>query len=154
MKTLTIFYDAKCGLCGQFRSWMQAQESAVRLEFLAYDSAEATARLPELAAMQPDREIVIMNERGEIWQGAAAWVTCLWALPKWRPWARRLASPALLPIAGQACRLISQNRLSLSRLLVLHSDAEFIRDCEEVPDNCPDGTCRIGRGLHMGGARH
>ena len=143
MKTLTIFYDARCGLCGQFRRWMLDQESAVRLDFLAFDSAEATACLPEIAGMHPEREIVVMNERGEIWQGASAWVTCLWVLPRWRAWARRLASPALLPVAGKACRLISQNRLAMSRLLALRSDAELIRDCDAEAEHCGDGACGI-----------
>ena len=61
MHTLTIFYDAHCGLCGGFRRWMRAQESTVQLEFLAYDSEEARRRLPELEMMNPEREIVVMS---------------------------------------------------------------------------------------------
>ena len=51
MHTLTIFYDADCGLCGGFRRWMRTQVNLVRLEFLPYDSPEALRRLPELAGV-------------------------------------------------------------------------------------------------------
>ena len=150
MQTLTIFYDAQCGLCGRFRRWMCSQESMVRLEFLPYDSAEARARLPELEALGAEREIVVMSDAGEVWQGAGAWVTCLWTLREWRAWAVRLASPALLPVAANACHLISQNRLGLSRLLSLRSDRELAEACEEEPEPCASGTCGIGPGRWLG----
>lgn len=151
MNVLTIFYDAHCGLCGGFRRWMQTQVSVVRLEFLPYDSAEARRRLPELAGMHPEREIVVMSDRGAVWQGAGAWVMCLWVLRDWRAWAKRLASPVLLPVAGNVCQLISQNRIGLSRLLALRSDAELRGQAAGEAAACGDGRCGIGRGLRLGG---
>ncbi len=136
MHTLTIFYDAHCGLCGGFRRWMRTQESMVRLEFLPYDSDEALRRLPELAGMHPEREIVVMSDTGSVWQGAGAWVVCLWALRDWRAWAKRLASPVLLPVAGNVCQLISQNRIGLSRMLALRSDAELLRKAGGTVTTC------------------
>ena len=150
MHTLTIFYDVDCGLCGGFRRWMKTQESTVQLEFLPFNSMAAKKRLPELARMHPEREIVVMSDEGQVWQGAGAWVTCLWALKDWRGWAKRLASPVLLPVAGNVCQLISQNRLGLSRLLALRSDAELRADCAGTPSNCADGQCEVGRGVRFG----
>ena len=152
MQVLTIFYDAHCGLCGGFRRWMQTQASTVRLEFIPYDSAEALRRLPELAKMRPDREIVVMSDRGAVWQGAGAWVVCLWVLRDWRAWARRLASPVLLPVAGNVCQLISQNRIGLSRLLALRSDADLRDRAARQGVSCGDGGCGITRGVRLGGA--
>lgn len=138
MHTLTIFYDAGCGLCGRFRRWMLGQESLLRLEFLPFDSTAALERLPELPALHPDRDLVVMNEEGEIWRGAPAWVMCLWALREGRPWARRLARPVLLPMAATLCGLVSENRLSLSRLMRLHSDREIARQCDQHAGGCRD----------------
>ena len=151
MHTLTIFYDAHCGLCGGFRRWMRTQVSAVHLEFLPFDSDEALRRLPELAGMEPEREIVVMSDEGAVWQGAGAWVVCLWALRDWRGWAKRLASPMLLPVAGNVCQLISQNRIGMSRLLALRIDVELPRKTGGTVVTCEEGRCGIGRGVRLGG---
>ncbi len=119
----------------------------MRLEFLPYDSEEALRRLPELARMNPGREIVVMSDAGEVWQGAGAWVTCLWVLPGWRAWAKRLASPVLLPVAGNVCHLISQNRLGLSNLLALRSDEELARECNVPDTGCGGDRCAVVHGV-------
>ncbi len=118
---------------------------------LPYDSEEALRRLPELAGMHPEREIVVMSDGGAVWQGAGAWVVCLWALRDWRAWAKRLASPVLLPVAGNVCQLISQNRIGLSRLLALRGDVELRREAAGQAVSCEDGQCGVGRGVGLGG---
>lgn len=146
MKRLIIFYDPQCGLCGRFRRWMLGQESYLQLEFVPYDGAQARRLLPEIVHLGADREIVVMNEEGEIWQGPGAWVTCLWALREGRAWARRLASPALLPLAGKVCHLISANRLTLSRVMGLKGEEDLAEACTGQPEHCVDGTCRLPEG--------
>ena len=145
MNTLTIFYDAHCGLCRRFRRWMQSRRARVRLEFLPFDSPEARDRFPGIEKLDAGRELVVMADDGAVWQGPGAWVTCLWALEEGRPWARRLASPLLLPFAGAACRLISENRLGLSALLMLRSDAAVAEELARRERGCPDGTCGVNR---------
>jgi predicted DCC family thiol-disulfide oxidoreductase YuxK len=34
MTTLTLFYDARCGLCSSVRRWLSGQPAYVRLEFI------------------------------------------------------------------------------------------------------------------------
>lgn len=153
MHTLTIFYDRHCGLCSSFRRWMCSQDSTVRFEFLPDDSEEALRRLPELKALGAAREVVVMSDTGEVWQGAGAWVTCLWVLRDWRAWAKRLASPVLLPVAGNVCHLISQNRLGLSKLLALRSDEALARECAGAAEACREGVCGVGRGVTLGANR-
>ena len=47
---------------------------------------EAEKRLPGIRYLRADQEIVVMADSGEVWQGAGAWVICLWALrPGSRP---------------------------------------------------------------------
>lgn len=145
MNVLTVFYDADCGICSAFRRWMGKEPAHVALRFLPYDSAEAARLCPDLLARGGDREIIVMADDGRLWQGAEAWVTCLWALRRWRGWARRLASPALLPLAARICRLVSTNRLTFSRLLNLHGDHELARAVTGMEDGCPEGRCTFER---------
>jgi predicted DCC family thiol-disulfide oxidoreductase YuxK len=142
MNALTLFYDPKCGLCRAFRKWMLGQESYCRLEFVPYTSGLARRLLPEIVNMDAGREIVVMSDEGDIWQGPEAWVVSLWVLKKWRGWAKRMATPALLPLAGKVCHLISANRLTLSKLLTLKADEEVAAFCDgSVP--CGGGVCGV-----------
>jgi len=139
MNTLTIFYDARCGLCSRFRRWMLDQPAYVRLDFMPYDSEQARKRCPDLPNLRADQEIVVMGDDGSLWQGAGAWVTCLWALREYREWSLRLASPGMQQIARRVVQWISSNRIRLSHLLRLRSDDELRAEITNVV--CNDGTC-------------
>lgn len=141
MNTLTIFYDARCGLCSQFRRWMLDQPAYVPLAFVPYDSPQALYLCPDLPHMRADQEIVVMGDDGSLWQGAAAWVTCLWALREYREWSLRLASPSMLGIARKVVHWISGNRIGLSRLLRLKGD-DALR-AEVVSMACENGACAM-----------
>jgi predicted DCC family thiol-disulfide oxidoreductase YuxK len=146
MKTLTIFYDPHCGLCARFRVWLEQQPARVRVEFLAYDSAEAARRFPGLPALGADREVVVLADDGRWWQGAAAWITCLWATHAYQEWAFRLAAPGLLPFVRKTVHLLSENRLSLSRLLRLRGDTVLAHSLGALPEAaCHEGTCALPR---------
>ena len=141
MNTLTIFYDARCGLCSRFRRWMLEQAVYVQLEFLPYDSAQALHRCPNLPNLRADQEIVVMGDDGSLWQGAGAWVTCLWALREYREWSLRLASPAMQQIARRVVHWISSNRIGLSHLLRLRGDDALRAQITET--TCDNGACSI-----------
>ena len=49
--------------------------------------------------------------------GSRAWIMCLYALQRYRGWALRLSSPALLPMAREAFALLSSNRYFISYFL-------------------------------------
>jgi predicted DCC family thiol-disulfide oxidoreductase YuxK len=141
MNTLYIFYDAHCGLCSRFRRWMEAQPAWVLLSFVPYDSAEARQLLPGIGSLRADEEIVVMGDDGCVWQGAAAWVTCLWALRDYREWSARLARPALMGMARRVVHWISSHRIGLSRLLRLSSD-DVLREAS-AEKGCATGKCRV-----------
>ncbi len=145
MKSLLVFYDADCGICTRFRRWVEGEPAHLAIRFLDYKSGEAQELCPDLLELGADRQIIVMADDGRLWQGAEAWVTCLWALRKWRGWSKRLGSPALLPIADRVCQLISSNRLSLSKLLKLKSDGDLAREVAALDPGCPDGSCETDR---------
>ena len=143
MTTLTIFYDPRCGLCAKFRAWLEAQPKRVGVEFVAYDSAEATARFPGLGEMGADREVVVMADDGRWWQGGAAWLTCLWTTARYYEWSFRLAAPVFQPLVKKAVHLLSESRLNLSSLMKLKTDAELADTlCAIAGAPCEDGACR------------
>lgn len=144
MKTLTIFYDPRCGLCAAFRVWLEAQPKRVAVEFLAYDSAEAAVRFPGLEEMGADRDVVVLADDGRWWQGSAAWLTCLWATVSYYEWSFRLAAPVFQPLVRRAVHLLSENRLTLSRIMNLKTDTALASALHSIPDaRCTDGTCRV-----------
>jgi predicted DCC family thiol-disulfide oxidoreductase YuxK len=146
MNTLTLFYDARCGLCSQVRQWLSGQPAYVRLEFIPYDSPEAEQRLPGIQHLRADQEIVVMADTGEVWQGAGAWVVCLWALREYRTWSARMASPPMQAMARQVVHWISRNRIGLSRLMRFKSDAEL---AAVAGSETQESACRVRHDLDL-----
>lgn len=144
MKTLTIFYDPRCGLCVSFRTWLEAQPKRVSVEFIAYDSPLAGDRFPGLLDLGADRDVVVLADDGRWWQGPAAWLTCLWATIQYHTWSFRLASPVLQPLVKKAVHLLSENRLSLSRLMNLQTDAALHTALGSFPEaTCENDRCQL-----------
>ena len=142
MKTLTIFHDPRCGLCARFKAWLEAEPKRVHVEFLAYDSAEAIRRFPGLLNLRADRDVVVLADDGRWWQGTAAWLTCLWATHQYRDWSFRLASPVLQPFVKKAVHLLSENRLTISRLMSLKGDETLASAMRSLPaEACESGVC-------------
>jgi predicted DCC family thiol-disulfide oxidoreductase YuxK len=117
MKRLYVLYDSECELCRRCRIWLGRQPSYVPLVFVPLQSPEAECRFPGFKALEAERELVVISDTGEVWQGGAAWVMCLWALREYREWSLRLAGATLLPLARRLCEVVSTHRLEISRWL-------------------------------------
>ncbi len=143
MKTLTIFYDPSCGLCVKFRSWLKAQPKQVAVEFLPFDSAAARERFHGLLELGAERDVVVLADDGRWWQGSAAWLTCLWTTIQYRDWSFRLAAPVFQPLVRKAVHLLSENRLTLSRLMRLQQDTELVTAIQSLPAAGCENLCQI-----------
>jgi len=86
MTRLTVFYDARCGLCCAVRDWIGRKRQLLPLDFRPADAGGSD-------------ELTVRADSGEIWTGDSAWLMVLWALADYRTWSYRLASPLLLPTA-------------------------------------------------------
>jgi predicted DCC family thiol-disulfide oxidoreductase YuxK len=115
MNRLYILYDSQCAFCRRCRVWLDRQPAFVPLTFIPLQSPEVGCRFPGIERLEPDKEIVVISDAGDVWQGGAAWVMCLWALYEYREWSQRLAHPALLPFARRACAFVSEHRQQFSR---------------------------------------
>jgi predicted DCC family thiol-disulfide oxidoreductase YuxK len=109
MKSLTVEYDGRCGLCCAMTSWLRRQPQLVRLTCVPADHRGAAGKT----------DLVVTADTGEVWTGDEAWLMVLWALSDYRHWAYRLASPALLPLARTMFAKLSAYRGSLSCALDL-----------------------------------
>ena len=82
--SITIVYDAGCGLCTRTKDWIGQQAPLVGIHFVASGSSDAQRRFPQL----PAGELAVVANTGEVWLGNHAWIVCLWAL-------RRVPRPRL-----------------------------------------------------------
>jgi predicted DCC family thiol-disulfide oxidoreductase YuxK len=115
VERLTVLYDGGCALCVRCRDFLSTAEALVPLELLACQSEEARARygdVPWLGA-----ELVVADERGNVWIGPAAFVMCLWALADYREWSYRISSPAFAPLAERFFAMLSARRQRIAALL-------------------------------------
>ena len=100
MQKMTVYYDARCGLCCAVRDWLARQPKLVPIECVP--------------ATDPGAELTVISDTGDIWEGDSAYLVVLWALRDYRQWSKRLASPSMLPMARAMFAKLSQYRGSLS----------------------------------------
>jgi predicted DCC family thiol-disulfide oxidoreductase YuxK len=147
MRALTVLYDAGCGFCVRCRRWLEKQPHLVELDFVPAGSFEARSRFPTL---HHDDELVVVDDRGGVYEGSDAWLICLYALTEYREWSYRLARPGLRPLARAGFEWLSRNRRSLSRQLRLAPE-EHVRAALAPlePTSCaprtPGEACDIPR---------
>jgi predicted DCC family thiol-disulfide oxidoreductase YuxK len=126
--SITIVYDAACGLCMRAKDWITQQAPLVGLQFVPSGSSEAWRRFPQL----PAGELAVVANTGEVWLGNHAWIVCLWALRGYRDLALRLTSPLLVLMAREAFAVVSRNRYALSGMLRLRNEREIEQQLRKV----------------------
>ena len=109
---LTVLYDERCAFCRRCRDWLAEQPVLVEMELLGAGTDDARRRFPD--AKVRGSELVVIDDRGQMWVGADAFVMCLWATARYRSWAYRLSQPGLAPMAEAFFHQVSKRRESLS----------------------------------------
>jgi predicted DCC family thiol-disulfide oxidoreductase YuxK len=107
--SLTVRYDARCGLCCAVAAWVAQQPKL--LPVACAPGGLATS------------ELKVIADTGECWSGDDAWVMVLWALTRHRHTAYRLASPVVRPTAKALFKVLSAYRGSISCALHLPAEA-------------------------------
>ncbi|MEZ4450812.1 MAG: DUF393 domain-containing protein [Nannocystaceae bacterium] len=145
MDTLYVLYDAECGLCGRVRRFVERSPAYVPLAFIPLQHPRLDEFFPGVDKFRPEQEILVISASGAVYSGGSAWLMCLWALREYRSWSQRLATPTLLPLVRRFCTVVSEHRLSISRILGWSSDVNLIADLGAVPElRCErGGACRI-----------
>jgi predicted DCC family thiol-disulfide oxidoreductase YuxK len=105
---LTILYDERCAFCLRCADWLATQPCLVDVELLAAGSASARGRYGAVPWL--GKELVVVDDRARVWVGPAAFLVCLWATAKYRPWAYRLARRGWSGIAERFFVHVSKGR--------------------------------------------
>lgn len=124
---LTVVYDESCALCRRCRDWLLTQPCLVEVELLPAGSEEAHERFGTVPWL--GRELVVVDDLGNVWAGPAAYLTCMWATAKYRAWAYRLSTPMLAPLAARFFLCVSKRRDRWSRWIERDQD-----DCSWCDD--------------------
>lgn len=124
---LTVLYDERCTLCERAKEWLRTQQLLVPMELLPAGSPVARRRYGPLPWR--GQELVVTAPDGRVWIGPSAFLMCLWATRRYRPWAYRLNAPTLAPLARRFFTGLSARRSKIGALLGPPS----CRDCEHPP---------------------
>lgn len=133
MKSLTVLYDANCGLCVKSKRWSLRQRSYVPLEFLPQGGSEAVRRYPGLNQDDQPEELIAIDDAGQVYRDDKAWLMILYTLRLYRPLAIRLSKPELQGLARRAYHWVSSNRYRLSFWLGQSGDRELSRELKDAP---------------------
>ena len=140
--SLTVLYDAECGVCSQTKNWLMAQPTYIELRFIPLQDPQLNQWFPGVEVFRPNQEIVVISDHGAVYCGAQAWVMCLWALRLYRPWSLRFAQPNLFPWVQKFCRMVAKNRLEVSSFLRIKSDAKLVQKLRNEHSVCVGNACK------------
>ncbi len=124
MTRLTLLYDSRCALCRRLQAWIAGQPAWWPVTAIAAGSEQAKHKFPE---MVETGALTVIASDGRYWRGDHAWLVVLFALKRYRGWAKRLAHPMLLPLARQGFAAVSEHRDSLGWWLGLRSREDTAR---------------------------
>lgn len=124
---LTVLYDERCGFCLRCRDWLLGQACLLPVDLLPAGSTVARERYGALPWL--GNELIVIDDRGRAWLGAAAFVMCLWATARYRAWAYRLARPAFAHHTERFFRFVSKRRDRWSRWF----EGDECAYCDEKP---------------------
>lgn len=115
MERLTVLYDEHCAVCRRARDWLLTQPTFVPLELLAAGSPAARRRFNGVPWL--GKELMAIDETGNVWVGPAAFITALWATRRYRAWSFRMSGQKLAPLAESFFKMVSIRRHRWSSFL-------------------------------------
>ena len=102
---LRVFFDGDCPLCRRIAGWLDRQPQFVRIVCVPAQNAAAAGcplTLDDLLA-----QVTVIASDGAVYRGTNAWLTCLWALRRYRGWSLRLSQRALRPWAERLFAVVA-----------------------------------------------
>ena len=131
---IEIYYDGHCALCSTFHEWLNRQDRAFAVNFVTYQSPQAEVMFPSVTKLDPELEMIVRTDQGDVFRGAEGWVLCLLSCKSYQGIARRLAAPRLLPVAKKTCSLIASNRINISKIFFSKKDKALAHALHEMPN--------------------
>ena len=143
IESIEVYYDGRCGMCCTFHEWVNKQPRAYKVNFIPYQSPRAEEWFPGVNALEPEREMIVRCDNGELYRAAQGWVLCLLSCANYQGVARRLASPVLLPFAEKACHALAARRHKLSKIFFRKKDREVAAELHRMPGQECDENCHV-----------
>jgi predicted DCC family thiol-disulfide oxidoreductase YuxK len=94
---LRVYVDASCPLCQRIARWLERQPKYVPIRCVPAQTAVAQGCPLSLDVLLA--QLTVVASDGAVYRGTNAWLTCLWALRRYRAWSLRLSRDALRPWA-------------------------------------------------------
>jgi len=129
-KCIDIFYDSRCGVCSSFIKWLHQQPCSCNVNYVSYQSGRGEEWFQSMAMGELERQLVVRNDSGGMYRGAAAWVQCMLACLSYTDLGERLSSPLLMPVAQKACHLAACNERALREIFSVQNDEEVLAELE------------------------
>ena len=129
-KCIDIFYDSRCGVCSSFIKWLHQQPCSCNVNYVSYQSGRGEEWFQSMAMGELERQLVVRNDSGGMYRGAAAWVQCMLVCLSYADLAERLSSPLLMPVAQKACHLAACNERTLREIFSVQNDEEVLAELE------------------------
>ena len=79
-----------------------------------------------------ERQLVVRNDSGGMYRGAAAWVQCMLVCLAHVDLGERLSSASLMPVAQKVCHLAACNERLLREIFSLQNDEEVLAELDRV----------------------
>jgi predicted DCC family thiol-disulfide oxidoreductase YuxK len=105
-----VLFDPGCSLCAWLQRWLVEQAQLVPLTFIAAGSADAARLFPELDRAATLQELHVVDDRGAVYVGNAAYLVVLWALEGHRGMSYALADGPFRGAAKRALEALSKYR--------------------------------------------
>ena len=105
---LTILYDERCAFCLRCRDWLADQPCLVQVELMPAGSPAARERYGTMPWL--GNELIVVDEDGRAWVGSAAFLVCLWATVRYRPWSYLLTRPGFSKYTARFLMHVSKDR--------------------------------------------
>jgi predicted DCC family thiol-disulfide oxidoreductase YuxK len=147
LTSLTVLYDDACGFCCECAAWFAQQGHELQTTFVPRFSEQGQLLMGVVKSTRAaqgrtpiEDELLVLDDRGGVYEGPQAFILCLWALTEYRDWSVRLATPRLMPLARRFFIGLSKNRKMLSAVLGLHGDRideeTLVRALPHEPTRC------------------
>ena len=127
-KCIDIFYDSRCDICSSFIKWLRQQPCSCNVNYVSYQSGRGEEWFQSMAMGELERQLVVRNDSGGMYRGAAAWVQCMLVCLSYADLAERLSSPLLMPVAQKACHLAACNERTLREIFSVQNDEEVLAE--------------------------
>lgn len=141
MRSLTVIYDADCGLCLRCMRWASEQPTYFPVRFIAHDGEEASRCFPGLTDPVEAQELVAIADDGRIYKSDNGWLMVLYATHRYRPLGLKLARPSMRGYARRAYYWVTRHRYSISKRLGLMPEKNLRMYLQDQPD--PPRYCRL-----------